>query len=76
MKTDQKAVTDAGKAPRVKRFNFTWAIDGGAWIEWANGDVRWEPYTVIKLEMGSGWFEKMVARQGMFTGCWIDAISD
>jgi hypothetical protein len=57
---------------KAKRFNFTYAIDGGAWIEWANGDVRWEPRSVIEREMGKGWFERMFAKQGMFTGCWIN----
>ena len=56
----------------IKRFNFTWAIDGGAWIEDATGYRNWEPYSVIVRNMGKQWWEKQIAKQGMFTGCWID----
>jgi hypothetical protein len=42
----------------IKRFNFTYAITGGAWLEDADGH--------------RGWAEWMIRRQGTFTGCWID----
>ncbi len=50
-------------------FNFTWAIQGGAWIRRANGDHRWESFEALSEEKGNKWIDDMVARQGQFTGC-------
>jgi hypothetical protein len=57
---------------QIKRFNFTYALTGGAWIEDANGERSWESFETIARHMGNGWAERQLAKQGMFTGCWID----
>jgi len=56
----------------IKRFCFTHAIAGGAWVEDANGYRNWESYSTIVKHMGKAWFDAQRKAQGMFTGCWID----
>lgn len=56
----------------IKRFNFTYAITGGAWLEDADGHRSWETFETIEKHMGIGWAEWMIRRQGTFTGCWTD----
>lgn len=54
------------------QFCFTYAIDGGAWII-RNGNeyAEWLSYAQIEAINGKGWFERMRAKQGIFTGCWV-----
>jgi hypothetical protein len=54
------------------QFCFTYAIDGGAWIiRDGKNHAEWLSYNQIRDIKGEGWFEKMRAKQGMFTGCWV-----
>jgi len=57
--------------PHIKRFNFTWACDGGAWLEDDKGYVNWEPWSVIRHHMGQHWIDAQRAKQGWMTGCWV-----
>lgn len=56
----------------IKRFCFTWAIPGGAWIEDDKGYVNWESYTTIEKHLGKLWWDKQISKTGWMTGCWID----
>ena len=56
----------------VKRFNFTYAIPGGAWLEDASGYVNWESASTIVQHLGADWYERQLHAQGWATGCWID----
>lgn len=59
-------------SPNKVKFCFTYAIDGGAWVIFPKAtEATWLSYAQIEKEMGKGWFEKMRAKQGMFTGCWV-----
>jgi len=58
--------------PNIKRFNFTFAITGGAWLEDDKGYVNWEAFSTIEKHMGAGWAERMIKKQGWMTGCWVD----
>jgi hypothetical protein len=55
----------------IKRFNFTWAITNGAWLEDANGCRSWESFTTIAKYKDDAWIERQIRKQGQFTGCWI-----
>lgn len=56
----------------IKRFNFTYAIPDGAWLEDTSGYQNWEHYNSIAKHMGKEWFDVQLRKQGIFTGCWID----
>jgi hypothetical protein len=56
----------------IKKFCFTYAIPGGAWLEDASGYRNWESETTIVKHLGAAWYRQQIARHGMFTGCWID----
>ena len=56
----------------ITGFNFTYAIDGGAWLRDASGYTNWESYQTIVSKVGKDWWNRQIAKQGMFTGCWID----
>jgi hypothetical protein len=56
----------------IKRFNFTYALIGGAWLQDASGCKSWESFATIEKHMGAGWAERQMKKQGMFTGCWVD----
>lgn len=56
----------------IKRFNFTWAIPGGAWVEDASGYRNWYSFTMIEREKGKEWVEKALEKQGWMTGCWVE----
>lgn len=73
-------VIGSTKWSEVKRFNFTYAIPGGAWLEW--GPFRtsdgmkehreWFSFSLISKHLGSEWIDRQLKRQGWMTGCWID----
>lgn len=54
------------------KFCFTWALPGGAWLEDSKGERNWFSARLIDKELGQGFFEHNVKRQGWMTGCWID----
>jgi hypothetical protein len=56
----------------VTRFQFTWAIPGGAWLEMGNGHRNWFGFAAIAQEKGQAWIDRQLKRQGWMTGCWID----
>ena len=56
----------------VKRFNFTYAITGGAWLEDSSGYVNWESFTTIAKHLGNEWIDRQLKKQGWMTGCWIE----
>jgi len=56
----------------IKRFCFTWAINGGAWLEDSTGYRNWESYSTIQKHLGSLWWDKQIKKTGWMTGCWID----
>lgn len=55
----------------ITGFKFTYAIDGGACLRDGEGNVNWYTIDIINKRLGNGWFEKMRAKQGWMTGCWI-----
>lgn len=55
----------------IKRFNFTYAIPDGAWLEDDKGYVNWHAYKEIVTHLGSVWWERMRQKQGWMTGCWV-----
>lgn len=57
---------------QVKRFNFTWAIRDGAWLEDVNGNIDWFTFTKIGQQLGQLWIDRQLKRQGWMTGCWIE----
>jgi hypothetical protein len=57
---------------QIKRFCFTYAIMGGAWLEDSTGYKSWESESTIARHLGGEWYRAMIRKQGMFTGCWID----
>ena len=59
-------------ASEITKFNFTYAMEGGAWIERANGSRDWVSFSRLVLEKGQAWIEAMLKKQGWMTGCWID----
>jgi len=64
----------------VARFNFTYALDGGAWLETKpfittgpnKTDKNWFSATMIDQILGKGEFARLRSKQGLFTGCWIN----
>lgn len=56
----------------IKRLNFTYAMEGGAWIEDLSGYRDWVPFRRIILEKGEDWLSAARRKQGWMTGCWID----
>ena len=56
----------------IKRFNFTFAIPGGAWLEDDKGYVNWCSYSQIVEHLGKIWWNEQIKRQGWMTGCWIE----
>lgn len=64
----------------VRRFNFTYALPGGAWLEWgpfptSDGprDYRvWFSFDEISKHLGNDWIQRQLKAQGWMTGCWID----
>jgi hypothetical protein len=58
----------------IKRFNFTFAIPGGAWLEDASGYVNWEAFSTIEKHLGKAWIDRQLRKQGMFTGCWVEVV--
>ena len=60
---------------RITRVNFTYAIDGGLWIEREDGSRRWETFASITAEHGeqeAGRLRKIAYADGM-TGMWYNA---
>jgi hypothetical protein len=57
---------------QIKRFCFTYALVGGAWLEDASGYRSWETYSTIKKHLGADWWRAQINKQGTFTGQWID----
>ena len=60
------------KTRHPKRFCFTWALPGGAWIEYDDGERQWVGATSLDSAYGHGWFERQCKRHGWMTGCWIE----
>ena len=56
----------------IKRFNFTYAIMGGAWLEDVTGYRNWESFTTIEKHLGRLWVDRQLKKQGWMTGCWVD----
>lgn len=56
----------------IKKFNFTFAIPGGAWLEWKDGTVKWYSFTHIAAQLGQVWIDRQLKKQGWMTGCWIE----
>jgi len=55
----------------ITRFNFTYACDGGAWIERQDGSKRWESWKALRYEMGQPWIDRQLRKQGFMTGSWV-----
>jgi hypothetical protein len=55
----------------VRRFNFSWACEGGAWLDFG-GYVNWYSWSVIEKHLGRNWIDQMLEKQGWTTGCWVD----
>lgn len=60
---------------QVKRFNFTYAIPGGAWLEDVNGNIDWFTFERIGKQLGQLWIDRQLKRQGWMTGCWIEVVA-
>lgn len=58
----------------VKRFNFTWAIPGGAWVEDGSGAVNWFSFVTIEKALGRAWVDRQLKAQGWMTGCWVNVV--
>ena len=58
----------------VSKFNFTYAMDGGAWLEDSSGYRQWESFTTIRRDLGQLWIDRQRQRQGWMTGCWVDVV--
>jgi hypothetical protein len=66
----------------VKRFNFTYAIPGGAWIEsgeyftsdGTKTERNWFSFAEIEKQLGHVWLNAQLKAQGWMTGCWIDCV--
>lgn len=58
----------------IKRFNFTWALSGGAWLEDDKGAVNWFTFETIRAQLGQAWIDAQISAQGWTTGCWIDCV--
>ena len=54
----------------VKRFNFTYAINDGAWLETGSYQTSDGP----KTQLGRVWLDTQLKAQGWMTGCWIDCV--
>ena len=67
---------------QIKKFNFTWAIPGGAWLECQpvqtsegmNAYRNWESFTTIAKHLGQEWIDRQLKAQGWMTGCWINVV--
>lgn len=59
----------------IKRFNFTWALQGGAWLEDDTGYIRWCSFVEIGKQLGQLWIDRQLKRQGWMTGCWIEVVA-
>ena len=65
---------------KVNRFNFTYAIPGGAWLEWgpfvtSEGPklhVEWYSFKEIERHLGWEWIDRQLKKQGWMTGCWVN----
>jgi len=55
----------------ITRFNFTYACDGGAWIERQDGKRNWLPWHMLRSEMGQHWIDQQLRKQGWMTGSWV-----
>jgi hypothetical protein len=56
----------------VARFNFTYALTGGAWLEDKSGRREWVSFSIIQRNLGQFWIDRQLRKQGWMTGCWID----
>jgi hypothetical protein len=57
---------------KIKQFNFTYELDGGAWVKDEAGTCNWYPTHFIVRHLGQEWFDRQMKKTGMFPGCWID----
>ncbi len=66
----------------IKRFNFTWALPGGAWLETGKyqsseglkTEINWFSFSTIQHHLGQEWIDAQLSAQGWMTGCWIDCV--
>lgn len=58
----------------IKRFNFTYAISGGAWLEDSAGERAWVSFREIVKHLGQEWLDRQLRKQGMWTGMWIETV--
>jgi hypothetical protein len=71
--------TNIWKKENVARFNFTYALDGGAWLETKafltsdgyKSDKEWFSAGMVEKILGEGEFARLRAKQGLWTGLWI-----
>ncbi len=64
---------------RPTKFNFTFAMQGGAWLEFGDVEIgqsgvpyrNWYSADVIDDLYGKGFFQRNVSKQGWMTGCWV-----
>lgn len=56
----------------VIRFNFTYAIPGGAWLEFGDGHIEWHSFSTIGKHKPQAWIDRHLKKQGWMTGCWVD----
>ena len=64
--------THADGWDNIARFNFTYAIPGGAWIERHDGSVNWYSFDYIGKHKSQAWIDRQLKKQGWMTGCWVD----
>ena len=74
--TSPQKGNDTANPVNITKFNFTYAMDGGAWIERANGQRDWMSFAMLAKEKGQAWIDAMLKKQGWMTGCWIDCESN
>lgn len=67
----------------VARFNFTYAMPDGAWLETPATRTsdgmkthrEWVSFIHIRHSLGQQWLDRQLQRQGWMTGCWIDVVN-
>lgn len=67
--TNQKQIHAIAGVPT--HFNFTHALDGGAWLRTDAGIHDWFSFSVLRDNYGQAWIERQLKAQGWMTGCEI-----
>lgn len=60
----------------VTRFNFTYALPGGAWLEDGSSNRQWFPFSIIETKLGQLWIDRLLRKQGWNTGSWVDVADE